>query len=231
MVRGSRQFDIGLSELGISLSKSMSCCSSLKDLNHRDHHSRQSEGEGEEADDGFKSGGSRLDWCGSSRGYCVVHGRVGGCMWGWRRYRVTAGGGRFASASRKPATQQWIDRQEDDVSRELREKRVVPSPLWRDIWFSFKQSSCRVDFVTCRQATNGHVGGACSKTPIVYRLTKSRGSAAFVCHTLTTICATLLGRRNLTGVNRACSRLRVHGPISLFVCPVPGCWTTGRHCS
>lgn len=73
---------------------------------------------------------------------------------------MTAEGGSLALASRKPETRDWIDSQEEDVSRELREKRVVPSPSWRDIWFSL---SSRVAVVTCRQATNAHVGGACSK--------------------------------------------------------------------
>jgi len=80
VVEGRRQLDVGVSEFGISLPKSMSCCSGLVDLDHGNHYCCQGEDKGKKTDDGLKSGGSRLDWCGPSRAYRVVHGRVGGCM-------------------------------------------------------------------------------------------------------------------------------------------------------
>ena len=78
MIRGIRKLNIGVSEFGIVRPMSIACCSGLMDLDYRDHHSCQGEYQGEKTDDGFNSGGSGLDWCGPTRAYCVVHGRVGG---------------------------------------------------------------------------------------------------------------------------------------------------------
>jgi hypothetical protein len=39
VVGGSRQLNVGVSEFGISLPKSMSCFPGLIDLNHRNHYS------------------------------------------------------------------------------------------------------------------------------------------------------------------------------------------------
>ena len=85
MTLNDRQLDAGL---GIRLSTS--CGSGLQVLSHANYYPSQSQDKGEETDHDFES--ERLagyDWCGPSRGYCVVHGWRAECMQGWMRYLGT----------------------------------------------------------------------------------------------------------------------------------------------